>query len=76
MSASAAIRRFNRDRRCPICDGCERDPRGKGIRCTGWQSDDEYAQASAKPAQACSACASGLRCKRLGHMEAKLTRAR
>jgi hypothetical protein len=32
--------RFNRERRCPICGGCDDDPRGKSRRCWGFRSDD------------------------------------
>ena len=32
--------RFTRNRRCPICGGCESDDRGKGKRCTGFLSTD------------------------------------
>ena len=34
------IRRFTRHDPCPICDGCERAPRGKQVRCYGFLSDD------------------------------------
>jgi putative DNA primase/helicase len=36
--------RFTRSRSCPICGGCDRDPRGQGTRCFGFLSaDGEYA---------------------------------
>jgi len=39
--------RFNRGHRCPICGGCEQDPRGQDKRCTGFLSDDgEWAHCS------------------------------
>jgi 5S rRNA maturation endonuclease (ribonuclease M5) len=38
--AVAPAQRFKKDRRCPICDGCEDDPRGKGVRCSGFVSTD------------------------------------
>lgn len=38
--AVAAEQRYRRERRCPICAGCESDPRGMGVRCTGFISDD------------------------------------
>lgn len=42
-----ASQRYTRDRPCPICDGCERDPRGQGRRCIGFvSSDGEYARCS------------------------------
>lgn len=40
-------RRFNKDRRCPICGGAGTDPRGKGRRCSGFlSSDGTYAHCS------------------------------
>jgi hypothetical protein len=39
--------RFTRRRRCPICNGADSDPRGKGIRCFGFlSSDGKYAHCS------------------------------
>lgn len=32
--------RFNRNHRCPICDGSENDPRGQERRCFGYLSSD------------------------------------
>lgn len=32
--------RYTRDRPCPICGGYDRVPRGKGVRCFGYFSDD------------------------------------
>jgi predicted transcriptional regulator len=33
--------RFTRNRPCPICNGYDTAPRGKGVRCSGFLSDDE-----------------------------------
>ncbi len=39
--------RWSRDNPCPVCGGCERDPRGQGVRCTGFvSSDGEYLHCS------------------------------
>jgi 5S rRNA maturation endonuclease (ribonuclease M5)/archaellum biogenesis ATPase FlaH len=39
--------RWSRDSPCPVCGGCERDPRGQGKRCTGFlSSDGEYLHCS------------------------------
>jgi hypothetical protein len=32
--------RFTRERKCPVCGGCENDPRGKGKRCSGFMSTE------------------------------------
>jgi hypothetical protein len=43
----AAAQRFTNDRRCPICTGSDRDPRGTGKRCSGFiSSDGKYAHCS------------------------------
>lgn len=43
----SAGQRFTAAQRCPVCGGCERDPRGQGVRCTGYlSSDGEYAHCS------------------------------
>jgi hypothetical protein len=34
------MQRFKKDRRCPICGGCDGDQRGKGKRCHGFLSAD------------------------------------
>jgi len=34
------MQRFKKDRRCPICGGCDGDARGKGKRCHGFLSED------------------------------------
>jgi hypothetical protein len=36
----ATAQRFTKDRRCPICQGCDRDPRGTEKRCHGYRSSD------------------------------------
>lgn len=42
-----SIARFARRLRCPICNGADSDPRGKGIRCFGFlSSDGKYAHCS------------------------------
>ncbi len=50
MSATAHVRsdqRHTNGRRCPICGGADRDPRGKGRRCSGYLSaDGGYAHCS------------------------------
>ena len=49
MSAAQVTReqRHTRQRRCPICDGADGDPRGKGARCSGFTTSDEsYAHCS------------------------------
>ena len=38
--AVEAHQRFTKSRPCPICGGYEQAPRGQGIRCTGYLSDD------------------------------------
>ena len=39
--------RHTRQRRCPICDGADGDPRGKGARCSGFTTNDgTYAHCS------------------------------
>lgn len=39
-----SVARFTRRVRCPICNGADSDPRGKGIRCFGFlSSDGKYA---------------------------------
>ena len=41
------IRRFRKDFPCPICDGYDAEPRGQGVRCYGFLSNDgEYAHCS------------------------------
>lgn len=42
MTAGTVSReqRHTRSRRCPICDGADGDPRGKGKRCSGFVSSD------------------------------------
>lgn len=40
MAAVPADRRYVRGRRCPICDGCDSDPRGSERRCFGFLSED------------------------------------
>lgn len=43
----AAAQRHTRAHRCPICDGADGDPRGKGKRCSGFTSaDGEYVHCS------------------------------
>lgn len=45
--AVAADQRYTRAQPCPICGGCERDPRGQGQRCIGYLSGDgDYARCS------------------------------
>ena len=47
MSSVDRQQRYSRNRRCPICDGCEQDPRGKGKRCIGYRSaDGQWARCS------------------------------
>lgn len=50
VTSTAHVRgeqRFTQGRRCPICNGADRDPRGKGRRCHGFVSaDGEYAHCS------------------------------
>ncbi len=49
MSATQVSReqRHTRQRRCPVCDGADGDPRGRGARCSGFTSaDGTYAQCS------------------------------
>lgn len=39
--------RFSKQHRCPICDGADQDPRGKGVRCTGFVSlEGDYVHCS------------------------------
>jgi hypothetical protein len=40
MSPVAAGQRFKRARPCPICNGGEDMPRGRGVRCSGFLSSD------------------------------------
>jgi hypothetical protein len=43
-SQSANLERFRKGNRCPICGGCDDDPRGQGVRCAGFlSSDGKYA---------------------------------
>ncbi len=46
MSAAVAANNgwtsFSGERKCPLCGGCEQDPRHKGIRCTGGMSLDGF----------------------------------
>jgi hypothetical protein len=45
-----ASQRFSRRHRCPVCGGCETEPRGTGKRCYGYISKDgKYARCSQKP---------------------------
>ncbi len=37
------VRRFTKSEPCPICGGCQEDPRGEGKRCHGVRFDDKYA---------------------------------
>ena len=37
---SDGITRFNRGQTCPVCGGCDDDPRGNGSRCFGFLSGD------------------------------------
>jgi putative DNA primase/helicase len=47
--------RYTKRSRCPICDGCEQDPREQGRRCIGYLSaDEEWARCSREE------CAGGL----------------
>ncbi len=47
MSAVRNEQRFAQGRRCPICDGADRDPRGSSRRCSGYvSSDGTYAHCS------------------------------
>jgi hypothetical protein len=47
MTTVAVAQRWARSRRCPICGGCERDPRGIERRCHGFlSSDGQYAHCS------------------------------
>lgn len=39
-AAVSKEQRFSRTSRCPICDGCDTDPRGQSKRCSGFVSDD------------------------------------
>lgn len=39
MAAISADRRYTSGRRCPICDGSERDPRGQERRCIGFLAE-------------------------------------
>lgn len=41
---STAVERFTASRPCPICGGHERLPRGQGVRCEGYQAEDERGQ--------------------------------
>jgi hypothetical protein len=42
MSTSVrSTQRYTREHPCPICGGCDRDPRGQGIRCSGFLSEDD-----------------------------------
>lgn len=42
-----ASQRHTRTNRCPVCDGADGDPRGRGQRCSGYTSSDgEYAHCS------------------------------
>src|SRR5262245_6871052 len=34
------VQRFNRGFKCPVCGGCDDDPRGQGQRCHGYISGD------------------------------------
>lgn len=46
-AAVTAQQRHTRAHRCPICDGADGDPRGKGKRCSGFTSaDGEYVHCS------------------------------
>lgn len=50
MSDAARVARFSRRMRCPICNGADSDPRGKGTRCHGFlSSDGAYAHCSRVP---------------------------
>jgi hypothetical protein len=40
MATSRKITRFSRGERCPVCGGCDDDPRGQGRRCFGFASGD------------------------------------
>lgn len=40
-STVAPSRRWTAKNRCPVCGGCERDPRGEQRRCIGYLSADE-----------------------------------
>jgi hypothetical protein len=39
-SSGQPIQRFTRESRCPVCGGCDEDPRGNGKRCVGFVSGD------------------------------------
>jgi hypothetical protein len=41
---SDGLVRFTAQRPCPICGGYDGKPRGQGVRCYGWQRDDDYAR--------------------------------
>jgi hypothetical protein len=43
--STSSPQRYTRDQPCPICGGGNDDPRGQGVRCTGFQSGD-YARCS------------------------------
>lgn len=40
MSSVGRSNRFTKASPCPVCGGCEGDPRGQGKRCSGFASDD------------------------------------
>ena len=40
MASVDRRQRYSRTSRCPICDGCEQDPRGQSKRCIGYRSTD------------------------------------
>jgi putative DNA primase/helicase len=39
-NGSNGLIRFTRDFPCPVCGGCQEDPRGRGVRCAGYKSAD------------------------------------
>lgn len=50
MTDVETSQRFNRRHRCPICGGCESDPRGSDKRCFGYISKDgKYARCARVP---------------------------
>src|SRR5690606_24086591 len=40
MTRQGQERRFTDDFRCPVCGGCDADPRGQGQRCHGYRTED------------------------------------
>src|ERR1700728_1197396 len=38
-NGAGSLIRFTKGKRCPVCNGAESDPRGQGIRCSGFMAD-------------------------------------